>query len=727
MTSKNTTSHKREFFILEFLFQWGLVVLLGVSPQLFLKGITDFSNLPKTSFISITVLVLLIIWLAKGFLTGKYQIRKSFFYLPLIAFLLWALLSVFWAHNKYEGLILWKHWAVCSLAFFLVLNSIKKKTDAMIILVAILISGYATTLLGLSQYFFNVDWVPQIVKPAATFGNKNMATHFIVLTFPVSLAFFLSCQNKFMKLLPAAGSILMIGFVVLTKTRAGWVAVAVELFVLCALLMRNGFMHKHISFLHNKKILLAGAFLILIPIFIYLNMAENKWQFYETSISESKSANNVSSHINKSGKTDNAPDRPTDNLYDESTAFRIAIWKNTIEMIKDRPLLGFGLGNHKIFYPIFHQSAEVDRIFSEETQAVRVHNDFLQAVAELGGIGLLLIIWMGISGYRIAVKAIDLSHSRESRLLSIGIVAGITGILVNACFSFPFQQAVPPLVLMVYLGILVSFVTSKKHQWVLPVKKWIAGGITVASIAFLFVLIRYQYLETESNQHLFNATRLEQSCNWEKVIDEAQKAYVCNPHQIKPLSHVGLALIRLGNFKDGIDALSRVISAYPYDMNALGNIGVAYAQVGDFKKAENTFTRILKIVPDSPKAHNNLGNLYLQMNQPDRAFEEFKKAREFDPENCLYHFNFGTVAMQTGRYPDAVQAFSKAVLLRPDWAMAHKNLGILYYQHLDNLKKGIAHFKKALALNPSIPDADQIRSVVNNFEKQKMRRIRISE
>ncbi len=232
MASKNITSLKRKILVLDFLFQWGLVVLLGVSPQLFLKGHLDFSNLPKTSFISISVLVLLVIWLAKGFLSGKYQIRKTSFYLPLIAFLLWALLSVFWTYNKYEGLILWRHWAVCSLAFFLVLNSIRKENDTVIVLVAILISGYVTALIGLSQYFFNVDWIPQVIKPAATFGNKNMATHFVVLTFPVSLAFFLGCRNNFIKSLLAAGSILMIGFIVLSKTHAAWVAVSVEILMI---------------------------------------------------------------------------------------------------------------------------------------------------------------------------------------------------------------------------------------------------------------------------------------------------------------------------------------------------------------------------------------------------------------------------------------------------------------------------------------------------------------
>jgi len=637
--------------------------------------------------------------------------------LPLIAFLLWALLSVFWTYNKYEGLILWRHWAVCSLAFFLVLNSIRKENDTVIVLVAILISGYVTALIGLSQYFFNVDWIPQVIKPAATFGNKNMATHFVVLTFPVSLAFFLGCRNNFIKSLLAAGSILMIGFIVLSKTRAAWVAVSVEILMISAFLMRDWFIRKNILFPHNKKILMAVVFLVLIPIFIYFNMAENKWQTFETSMSVSEPADNVTRHFKKSGKADNAPDNPTDYFDDKSIAFRIAIWKNTIEMIKDRPLLGFGLGNHKIFYPMYHQSAEVDRIFGEKTQAVRVHNDFLQIVAELGGIGMLLLIWMGIVGFKISVKAFDPSHSRKSQFLPIGIVSGITGILVNACFSFPFQLAIPPLVLMVYLGILASYITPKKQQLVLPVKKWIAGGITVALIAVLLVLIRYQYIEIACGRHLFTATRMEKLGNWEQVIDEAQKAYAYNPHQLKILSHLGLAHIRLGNFKEGIDVLSRVISAYPYDMNALGNVGVAFAQIGDFKNAKATFARILKIVPKSSKAHNNLGNLYLQMNHPDRAFEEFQKAREFDPENCLYHFNLGMAAMETGRYPDAVQAFSKAVLLRPDWAMAHKSLGILYYQHLDNLEKGIAHFKKALALNPFIPDGDQIRSVVTNFEE----------
>ena len=132
-------------------------------------------------------------------------------------------------------------------------------------------------------------------------------------------------------------------------------------------------------------------------------------------------------------------------------------------MINDRPLLEFGLGNHKVFYPLYHRKAIEDDSFGEATQLRRVHNDFLQAFAETGMIGVLLLGWLGFVCIRMAWHLTSTRYSRDVRFWTIGITTGIVGLLVNACFSFPFQRAIPPFVLMILIGILGSFYAENKR------------------------------------------------------------------------------------------------------------------------------------------------------------------------------------------------------------------------------------------------------------------------
>jgi O-antigen ligase len=66
-------------------------------------------------------------------------------------------------------------------------------------------------------------------------------------------------------------------------------------------------------------------------------------------------------------------------------------------MIKTHPWLGQGLGSFKWTFPAYETLAP-------DTPAVYAHNDYLQVLAELGLLGLILVIWMGVSCWRSAVR-----------------------------------------------------------------------------------------------------------------------------------------------------------------------------------------------------------------------------------------------------------------------------------------------------------------------------------
>jgi tetratricopeptide (TPR) repeat protein len=214
------------------------------------------------------------------------------------------------------------------------------------------------------------------------------------------------------------------------------------------------------------------------------------------------------------------------------------------------------------------------------TQLRRVHNDYLQAFAELGMVGMLLLGWIGFVCIRTALNLTSSRYSSDVRFWTIGITLGIVGLLVNAFFSFPFQRAIPPFHLMILAGILASFHEGDNRKFYAIGQRWVMLCSCVIVFMGLIWVVRFHYLGISCDRLFHRLTRFERSSNWQSLVAAGEKAYSRNPARIKTLSLVGRAYIETGEYQKGIEALRKVTGAYPYFMNALVNIGVAYDRIG---------------------------------------------------------------------------------------------------------------------------------------------------
>ncbi len=739
--SADTASYKT-ISTLDSIFHWGLVIISFLAPLIFLRGIHDFANLPQSAFIQVGVVFLFLLWLIKCFISRKCLILKSPLNLPILAFVLWSLASLIYAHNKYEGFLLWMHWAASALMFFLVVNDVyepqkrahspsrsvgtaglasdrfaprkprplgrgqgelyknvflpyreappfragrlqskngqlpygRRSTAACCrelqkkrmvqLLTAIIFSGTLCALLGVVQHLFGLSWVPQARPPAATFANKNMAVHFIILTLPLIVGLLVGAGQRIWKQLLFLAPVIMIAYLVCAKSRAGFVTLAAESILITVLLVRA-----------DKRKIAVGLVTIGLAVSILVSLVAYK------------------------------------DFNVGSIELRKAIWCNTVEMIKDRPLIGLGLGNHKLFYPLYHRKVVTDRSYGEGAQLGNVHNDFIQAFAELGVVGMLLLGWMGLVLMRVALSLISSRYSPDVRFWSIGITTGIIGLLVIASFSFPFQRAIPPFVLMILLGILCSFYLGDNKRFYVITQRSIVLFACVVVFGGLIWLIRFHYLGIKCDRHFLQVTQLEELKNWQGVIAEGEKAYRLNPARLKILSYMGLAYLEMGNLRKGIDALQKVIESYPNSITDLFNIGLAYDKIGEDQKALETYNKLLLIKPDYSKVHNNVANIYLKQNNLDMAIKGLRLAARFDPKNSLIHFNIGIVEIQQRRYKEAARAFEKAALLKPGWNLAQRD-------SLSNSREEVVeHLRKELELNPRSEDAIEIRSLIELMEE----------
>ena len=691
---------------LEGVCRWLAVILVLVAPFMHLRKIYDFANLPQLAFLQIGLVLLLFLWLAKGLTIGKLAVLKSPYNLPILLFLLWSLVSLIHAHNRYEGLTPWMHWTACGLMFMLVAALFQDPKQIRQLMTAVFISGFLVSLLGIGQHLFQVSWVPQVVKPAATFANRNMAVHFVVLSLPIGPAFILDSKNRIRNWALFLASSLMVTYLIYCETRAGWVAFGAQFLLFTGLIIRDCIVEKNRALWDRHKTF--GAIAALVVFLMLVNFGPDGFQPKFGQLLQ-RTATVTTFDKNKFEAQD---------VGDTSIGLRYAIWLNTLEMIKDHPWIGLGLGNHKLFYPLYHRKVVREREFSETAQLSNVHNDYLQAFSELGLIGMLFLGWIAAVFLWTAWRLTSSRHPRSVRFLAMGIAVGIIGLAINAVFSFPMERSVPPFLLMSYLGILASLQAGADRRFHALSRKGVIFCMAIVTFVLWIFLIRFYHRSILCDRYFLKVTQLEKLKRWSGLVVEGRKAFQYNPYRIKTLSYIGRAHIEMGQHREGIEALKQVIAAYPNHMNALLNLGVAYGSVGEHEQALETYRKVLTIKPDYAKAHNNMANIYMKQKKLEKALEEFEIAAKDDDQNPIIHFNIGIVQMKFKKFQESANAFEKTIALNPRWDLAQKNLGILYFQFLGRQQEGLAHLQKALELNPKIKDAQQIKNLIGRFSKQ---------
>ena len=258
-----------------------VIVLMPLLAPMWLGVNYIFQPTPedlKTAYGIVGVFLALFVWFFLQYRGGRVTIQKSDYYLPIAGFLIWCFITLFWIEDGFLAIQMLLQFISYAMIFFLLVNAFKKVEDTITIFKLLIYILCIVSIVGLLQYYltdnsFIQNLFLQAHRPGATFANKNMASHFVVMTLPLAIVFLLYTKKIKGVIVYSVITFLAFLFLMYTHARQGYLAISVELAVLIIFIALDYIKNKkrslilRVNYLKTKRLsmLFIVFLLVLIP------------------------------------------------------------------------------------------------------------------------------------------------------------------------------------------------------------------------------------------------------------------------------------------------------------------------------------------------------------------------------------------------------------------------------------------------------------------------------
>ncbi len=509
---------------------------------------------------------------------------------PVLAFYLWMVLSLFWAHNFYEAIVKVLDWGAGFIIFFLALMCLRDRRSIFPMIFCLFCSLVLIALLGVGQYLFSIDWVAQHASPAATFGNKNMNGEFLILTWILGVGLFINSRKPAASWFYALGSALALAALFYGRTRGSWFSWIVEMAILVPLLVyfKFGLVHKYNWGL--PKILALAGFIV-----VTVALVNTTPQFFVSTVPViEKNTGGIDRDTNPRGGAVQAESaskliESAKKSYDATKNQRLIMWRNSYNMFKDHWLLGVGIGNWMVYYPKYQESYAVDPALRGETLFhINAHNDYVEFICELGLVGLLLMLWVVFAALIGIVRVFSLRSElrKEDQVMVMTVVIAILGIAANAFVSFPLQQPITIAIAMLYVGILAGAVWQSSdasertfYRLALPSPALKMAGATAATVVTV-AMLAIQIIWYKSDNLYFKAVSNYSAGNYKTSFEAAQESYKEFPIRKRTMYYIGNYYYRNQEYEKALPLFEEIRKDYPYRRQVLNALSGVYLELG---------------------------------------------------------------------------------------------------------------------------------------------------
>ena len=284
----------------------------------------------------------------------------------------------------------------------------------------------------------------------------------------------------------------------------------------------------------------------------------------------------------------------------DSADGRILIWKISLEMVKDKPILGYGFDGFRKNYMNYQAAYLQEKQLPETINNLaddnhHAFNEFLRIIIEQGIIGvIILFIFLTTIGYTIYKYKLYIDT------VSRTIISCLTALLFFSFFSYPLSTFhINALIVILLAGLACS--SQDTPIWKLQIRS--ISLIIPYSIIF-FISSVYLFSYSKANSDWLNT--LKGVYTNDNILEEARKKLSGNPYF---LSTYGKYLNKKKRYSKAVSILSQSIKEYPSYYTVM-ELGISCKAQKKYTEAMHCFYKAMHMIPHKIKPLYFMMELY---------------------------------------------------------------------------------------------------------------------
>lgn len=498
-----------------------------------------------------------------------------------------------------------------------------KKTVTIVIVFATLLSIFAllqdTLVKDKAGWFRNLKHIGIPFVPFGSFIYHNNYAAFIEMIFPLSLGLFFyykpsvhyqsfrervselfNQQRTSIYVLLAFSAILMGTSIFVSLSRGGVISLSLSTFFLVFMLLIKGKVKRQ-----------SGILFLMVIILMLVSVEWFGWDGILKRI--------------KIGKTS----------HECSIIWRVVVYNDTVNIIRDFPLTGAGFGTWSQIYQGYRTVPGTFRYRN-------AHNDYLELLANGGIIPFLLAAWFFITFFFKSYKAFRKRRESYSICLYLGSIAGIVAILIHSHGDWILQNGANGLYFFFLFGLAVSAANTRLREGLgeTKLRKIRFSWLKILGVPVVIVLVGCLVFNVGAliGQLYFAPVRKayeKEDISRDGVIKlngEAYKAARYDPLEAKYYFTSANAEALLSNDSAALNHYKKTLQLNPVNGEYLQRFGLFMSGCGDNDVADKLLQTGIKYDRNNPKRYEIYASWLFSQDKKEAGKEYLKLAMAIDPE-----------------------------------------------------------------------------------------------
>jgi O-antigen ligase/tetratricopeptide (TPR) repeat protein len=404
-----------------------------------------------------------------------------------------------------------------------------------------------------------------------------------------------------------------------------------------------------------------------------------------------------------------------------SAASRLTLYQIGLEMVRARPLLGYGPDNFAAGVPSYRPERAPEYV--RQSLATSPHSWVVHIATSSGLVGLTSFIAMVVVAFALAVRG----GFRPIGIAGAAMLAAFLGTGVTSVNEFGtewlFWAAIgvvaaatatgPPRDLM--LGDHPKRRAKATDSQVRPWTSWV-----LVALAAIVALTGVTALDASRSARASQLSRL--SNQGAQAVDSALRSVRADPARSQYWYTLGLAYVASARWREAAASFDHASTLAPYDVRYIGDLARALlflAQQGDSAARERALEladRAVRIDANNPRAHHTRAIVMQVLGNLPEAVRSTERALALDPDsrNDGLYVTATQVFVASGRANDAID-IARVGLTFLGRSRSSVGLRIELARALVTTGKqleALSELDQALAIQPNEPTVQRLRAEI---------------